>query len=485
MQFRTTAFASSNQAIRFAAQHNTSIIKYQHQISSGLQFHRPSDDPVSYRRIESYTVRLQELRTEAFAVDDTEAKLNTSVSQLQETHNLIARAKNLAQQGIQATSPSEREAYATELDGLMLSLQAITRTTSAGSFLYSGARSDTMPYEFGPPLVEGGTLNVEYNGSSFQTRAYIGDVISFDTFYAGDKIFANPDRQEAKIFGHTGAQIGAGTDNMVGRATLQVRHTVTTFLGTSGIAAGASSADGDTVIGQSGDHELIVRDTSGTGASGTISLNNGEPINWTSADNDLKVIGSSGREIHVDMSSIAAGFDGTVNFTSDGTLSVDGGATTLPIDFSASQTITDSVTGKHTHIDTTQLNRTGDDYLEFPGTSDVFQVIYELSQDLRNSRGLDNVQLAETIDQRIGELDRLGDHVLEVMGQQSASLLTLEELDFRIQDLQLEVETQLSDVQATDVPTAVLRMQNDQSLLELTYAVTAQIASTSLIDFLR
>ena len=485
MQFRTTSFASTNQAIKFASKYNASLIKYQHQISSGIKLHRPSDDPVSFRHAETYSVRLQELTTEAYAVVDTETKLNTSVTQLQDTHNLIVRAKNLAQQGIQATSQAEREAMAVELEGLMVSLKNISRTQSAGSYLYAGARSDQEPFEFDGPAVPGGTLTVNYQGSSNQSRAYIGDAISFDTFYAGDKIFGDPDRQEARIYGQTGARIGAGTDNIIGRATLQVRHTLTTYLGVSGIAAGASSVDGDTVIGLAGQNELIVRDTSGTGASGTIQLNNGKETKWSKTDTDLQVIGSDGRVIHVDMSSIVAGFDGTVDFSSDGTLSVDGGLSELPIDFSASQTITDSVSGRQTHIDTTTVDRTGDDYLDFPGTSNVFQVIYELTEDLRNTRGLDNSQIAELIDQRLGELDRLGDHVLEVMGQQSASLLTLQELDFRIQDLQLEVETQLSDIQSTDIPTAVLRMQNDQSLLELTYAVTAQIASTSLIDFLR
>lgn len=485
MQFRTTSFASSNQAIKFASQYNASIIKYQQQISSGIKLHRPSDDPVSFRQIESFSVRLQELETESYAVIDTETKLNTSVSQLQETHNLISRAKNLAQQGVQATGPSVREALAIELEGIMVSLQNITQTKSAGSYLYAGARSDIEPFEFNNPDVPGGTLKVDYRGSSNQTRAYIGTAISFDTFYAGDKIFGDPDRQEAVIMGHTGAKVGAGTDNMVGRATLQVRHSLTTYLGASGVAAGASSVDGDTIIGQAGQNELIIRDTSGTGVSGTIELNNGEPIKWNKTDTDLQVVGNDGRILFVDMSNIAAGFDGAVDFSSAGTLSVDGGLTDVPIDFSASQTITESVSGTHTHIDTRELDRPGDDYLDFPGTSDVFQVIYELTQDLRNSRNLDNNQLAESIDQRFGELDRLGDHVLEVMGKQSASLLTLDELEFRIQDLQLEVESQLTEIQSTDIPTAVMRMQNDQTLLEFTYAVTAQIASTSLIDFLR
>jgi flagellar hook-associated protein 3 FlgL len=111
--------------------------------------------------------------------------------------------------------------------------------------------------------------------------------------------------------------------------------------------------------------------------------------------------------------------------------------------------------------------------------------LYELTQDLRNTRNLDSSQLAESLDRRLGELDAVADHVLNVMGQQSASLQSLRQLDFRIQDLQLETETQLSNLQSTDVAETVLRLQNDQSLLEYTYAITAEITSIGLIDFLR
>ena len=227
-----------------------------------------------------------------------------------------------------------------------------------------------------------------------------------------------------------------------------------------------------------------MQDRSGTGDSGTISLNGGPAILWSRSDTDLRV-GATMAEIFVDMSSITPGFIGPVDLDSNGTLSVDGGQTEVAIDFSASQTVVDSSTGKQVHLDTRNMRTVGDDFLEFPGTSNVFQVLYELSLDLRNTRGLDNVDRAASLDQRVGELDHLADHVLEVMGRQSASLKTLDELEFRVQDLQLEVETQLNNLQATDISDAVLRLQNDQSLLEYTYAVTAQIASTSLIDFLR
>jgi flagellin-like hook-associated protein FlgL len=485
MNFRTTSFASSSQALRYSAQYNANIIKYQRQISSGLQLERSSDDPVTFRQVSSLSVRLQELQSESSTIADSEGKLNTSVSQLQQANTLLVRAKSLAQQGIQATSTAERNALAVEVEGILLSLQQTSRTEVAGSFLYSGAKANTEPYQFSGPQVSGGTLSVDYQGSDNNGRAYINDAISVDTFARADRIFSDVDRTEAVILGSTGAKIGQGTDSLVGRATLQVRHTSTSYSGASGVAPGLSSVGGDTVLGPTGEHTLTIEDTSGTGDFGTVSLNGAAAVEWTRSDTDLRVVSNDGKEVFINTSTISVGFNGTIDITSDGTVSVDGGLTTTAIDFSASQTIVDSTTGKQTHIDTRDVRSTGDDYLEFPGTSDVFQVLFELSQDLRGTRDLSDVELAESLDRRVGDLDRLSDHVLEVLGKQAASLQTLNELDNRVIDLQLETETRLSELAATDIPATVLRLQNDQNLLEFTYAVTAQISSTNLLDFLR
>ena len=121
------------------------------------------------------------------------------------------------------------------------------------------------------------------------------------------------------------------------------------------MAAGASSPQNDTVLGPLGANSIRINDTSGTGASGTVSLNGGPEVEWTLADTDLIVTDTDGRQVHLDLSGIAAGFSGDIDFVSDGTVSVDGGLTEVAIDFSASQTIVDSTTGQQTHIDTLSL----------------------------------------------------------------------------------------------------------------------------------
>lgn len=485
MYFRATSQTSTNQAIRYVTNHSNNIVNFQRQISSGLKLHRSSDDPVAFHQVTSLRTQLQQLESDAYSIVDAETKLNTSVSNIQQAHSLVVRAKTLAQQGIQSTSQAERNALAVEVEGLLTSIKDISKAQSAGSFLYGGARSNQQPFEFGQPLVEGAVIQAEYQGAHGNSAAFIGTSVSIETFYAGDQIFGNSERGELIVLGDTGAKNGAGTDSIIGRANLIVEHTLTTYAGTSGVAAGSSSVANDTVLGPAGDNQLTINDTSGTGSFGTVVLNNGAEVNWTNSDTDLQVIADDGREVHLDMSSISAGFSGTVSITSEGTLSVDGGLTQTAIDFSASQTLVDSSTGRQTHIDSSGITRSGTDYLEFPGTANVFQSLHELASDLRNTRGLDSQAYSAALDRRLGELDGLADHMLVTVGQQSASLQALDELEIRVQNLQLEVETQVNNFQATDIPETVLRLQNEQSLLEFTYSVTAQIASTSLLDFLR
>jgi flagellar hook-associated protein 3 len=485
MIYRSTSFSLGKQAIRFAGKYSSNIANYQKQITSGLRLHRPSDDPIAFRQSTALAARLEQLKTETSSINDTKAKLNVSVSQLTDANNLITNAKVLAQQGVQANSSSERNALAVEAESLLKNMQNIANTKVAGAYLYSGTRTNVRPFTFDDPTVAGGPLSFEYAGSSQHSRAYVGESVALDTFYPGNDVFGASGRTESVLTGKSGAQLGTGTDNLIGRATLQIRHTATTYDAGSGIAAGTSSATKDTVIGPLGNHSVMINDTSGNGTAGTISLDGGTAIPFSSSDSNLEVAGPNGQKVFVDVTAITPGFSGTVDLQGQGTLSVDGGLTTVPIDFSDSQTITDSTTGRFVHIDSRSITKPGDDYLDFPGTSNIIQTLHELVQDLRNTRNLGNTELAASLDRRLAELGAASDHLLDSMGHQAASLQTLQQLDYRVQDLELETEEQLNNVQATDIAEAVLRMQNDQALLEYTYAVTAEITSVGLIDFLR
>ncbi|HMP79529.1 MAG TPA: hypothetical protein PKD54_08765, partial [Pirellulaceae bacterium] len=408
-----------------------------------------------------------------------------SVSQLSEPNRLLTRAKTLAQQGVQALDATERNALAIEVETLLESLKDITQSSFAGAYLYGGTRTNAPPFAFAEPMVPGGTLSVQYLGSQQPSRALVGQSVMIDTFVPGQHLFGPLQRSETVLMGTSGARVGAGTDNLIGRATLQVRHTSTSYEAGSGIAPGTNSPGNDTVIGTTGKHSVRIVDTSGDGSAGTISLNGGPPVAFTNADSNLRVSNPSGQQVFVDMTSITPGFNGTIAITAQGTLSVDDGRTSTAIDFSDSQRVVDSTSGRFVHINSMDIVFTGDDYLEFPGTSNAMQALYELVQDLRGSRNLTNSEYGASLDRRIGELNDLGSQILDTVGRQSASLASLAQLDIRILDFQLDLRDRLNQVQAADISQAIFQLKTDQTLLEYTYAVTAQVTSLQLINFLR
>ena len=485
MYARATSFAVSSRMIRYASMHNANLLKIQDEISSGIKITKSSDNPLAFRQITALETNLQQLGAAGYVINEAQSKLNVSVSQLQEFHRLLADAKRIAQEGVQSLSPADRNALALEAEGVLTQMKQIANSEFTGQFLYGGARSDKQPYSFGNSAIAGRSLDVNYAGVDESGQSVISAGIQAETLYSGPRIFDANNRSATVIYGKSGAQVGSGTDSLKGRADLQIRHTLTTYQGASGIQTGTSSAAKDTVIGQVGKHQLNIVDTSGTGAFGTISLNGGPAIAFNNTMTDLEVAGSTGEKVFVNTTAIAAGFNGNVDLTGAGTFSVDNGASTTNIDFSANQIVTDAATGKLVTINSTNVSRTGDDHLDFPGTSNAFQTVHELIQDLRGTRTIDSSQFAESLGRRMNELDSLGDRVLVSVGLQSTTLEGLRRLQTRNEDLTFEIQSQLSGLQSTDIAEAVVRLRNEQNLQQYTYLAATQIMSQSLIDFLR
>lgn len=484
MLFRTTSNFSRQQALQYLSQHNATIAQLQANISSGIEIEKTSDGPVEFRRITRLTATLEKLRAENNTLTDVEGQLNTSVTFMQQVNGLVVRAKSLAQQGIQATSSDERNALAVEVEGMLASLQDIAQSQSSGSYLFSGANSNSAPFEFRDPPAPGRVQATHYVGGDEPSVAYIGERVSINSLLPGDEVFDFEAPRSKVLVGDLGLKSGLGTDSMTSRATLQVVHDSTTFQAGSGVANGLSSASSNTALGALGDHSITLVDTSGTGAFGTVQMNNGDTFDWTNTSTDLVIADEVGRQISLDTTNITAGFNGTVAFESLGSATLDG-QTFDPITFAADQTFVDPVTGQQVHLDTTDVHRTGETFLEFPGSSDVFETFQELIHDLRNDRKFSNDERTSALDRRIGALNRASDHILGVVGRQSANLQVIQQLENKIADLELDVETEVSELQSTDIPRAVLDLQQHQSLLEFTYSITASINSVSILDFLR
>ncbi len=483
---RITPNVNLSRALLQSQQHTRALADLQMQASTGLRLLEPSDDPAAMRAVLREKGRQARWETELANIQDATSRLNGSVAQLLDAKDIISRAREIAlEANNRPADDSALETLAKEVDGLLQRLLSIANSQEDGRYLFAGADGTTAPFSVAGGNASGSSAAVRYTGSDERTSLMVAPDMLVPTLYSGAEVFLPRSRGETIVVGQTGIRPGAGTDSAIGRGQLLVRHVATAYAPGSGVQAGTGSPAGDTILGPAGTHTLRITDTSGTGAGGTVSLNGGTAIAFTSADANLRVEGPAGEIVYVDLTAVTAGFAGDVAVAASGEMSIDGGRTFAAIDFSANQQLVNRETGEVTHLDTSGARRVGTDRLEYTGTAGVFAALGGLQEDLRNTRQFEPAELHEALARDLDDLQRLQDHILRIVGEQSADLENLQALELRIQDLQVASEQIQSDKESADMTEVVLRLQNEKTLLQFTYTAMATVLDTSLLDVLR
>lgn len=463
------------------------IAKLQIQITSGKRLQVASDNPTAMATVMGNKVQDTRYTNDIALVQNASAKLQTSVDTLTSVQDLLTNVKSLALQANNVTTPAATNATLakqvnTAIDQL---LQFANQTLPDGSFLFSGTASKSTPFSVTSTNAAGQPMEISYNGSNQKSEVIVSRSVTATTMLSGQDVFQSRVRASTAFIGHTGASAGTGTDNATGHGQLLVQHLSTSFAGASGVAAGTSSALKDTVIGPAGANSLVINDTSGTGASGTVSLNGGPAIAFTNLDSDLKVTGPAGEVVYLNTTGITAGFNGTVDMTATGALSVDSGATSTPIDFSGNQIVVDGVTGKVTNVNSTNIRQAGTDQIEYQGTSDIFQTLIALRDTIANTQNLSGKDRSALLQKQIAELDRSQSSIGDSIGSQSVQAQSLSNLKDHLTTLQLSLGQSTDNLEATDTAAAVVSLQQQMNLYQASLQIAAKVNTLTLMDFIR
>jgi flagellar hook-associated protein 3 FlgL len=478
---RITQSQITNVTTAQLASQTAEMYKRQQEISTGLRIQRPSDDPSGMRRSLIQKDRVERLESHISSIQFTQSRISQATVQLQNVSDLLVQAKSIALQAPQTTDDSEVHALVNELNGILAALSSSANATDENGYLFSGTASHTKPF----PDIDTPGGKSTYAGAPANTQLLITGDIARDALLPGDMVFQSIAREATILSRNTGAKSGTGIDTATGSGQLQVSHDTTTYFGTSGVLAGSSSGSGDTIIGAAGTHKLTVIDTSGDGSFGTLSLNGGPAVNYTNADGNLLVAGANGEEIYVDASAITAGFNDTIDIESTGNLSIDGGVTTTPITFTGNDVVTDSANGSVVNIDSTAITRVGTESLEFPGTNDVFNAVIALRDEMLNTQNRSASDHAAALNRRLGDIERVQSHVLDILGVQSVSLQQIDRLQTRTEDLQLSQKIQHSETVSADVTESVTRLQELTNLQQFTLAAVSKYLTPNLLNYLQ
>jgi flagellar hook-associated protein 3 FlgL len=478
----TQSILLQSHASQIAAEYER-LFDVQAQLSSGLRLQKPSDDPGAIRTALDVRSSLAALAQAGSNADLASADLSTADGMLQNASDLLSRAREIAVEASNGTvSASDRASMAAEVDGLLQQMVTLGNSRGTSGYLFGGSRRDAPPYV---QIETAGGTSVSYQGDARSNQVDLGDGMQLGTTMAGSEVFAGGARGTTVYQGVTGAAAGSGNDALVGNDHLTVAH-VQTVVGdgalggtgdsASGLQIGASSAAGDTVLGPASAHTLTLVDTSGTGASGTVTLDDGTAVNWTSADQDLAVTAADGTVVHLDLSAVTAGFNGTVTVAGSGTMSLDGGATKTAISFSnANQVVVDSQTGATLFVDARAIHRAGSDLVREQGGSDVMGALIELRDALKNDDGLPDDQQVARIGATIDALTNGTDRVLAALAQVGAHQRFADATKARVTDLTQVLTKKQSDLEDVDFAAASVQFSQVQLALQAGLQVTAKV----------
>ncbi|MCR9200963.1 MAG: hypothetical protein NXI04_20175 [Planctomycetaceae bacterium] len=478
--FRITSSSLSDFSIRELSKQSAQLQDLQRQLSTGLKAERPSDDPALVRKALVEADRVSRFEQHAESLNQNTARLEQAHIQTRDAQQLIVRAKTLALSARQSTDESEINIIAAELDGVLEQLTTIANTEDVNGFLFAGTRTGDRPY---PESISTSNTST-YAGNQDPLQLYITGRETSTSLQPGLDVFGGAIRGPVEFLGDNGIAPGTGGSSAIGFHSIEIQHLATEYLGTSGVDAGVSSSASDTVIGQRGTHTLTINDTSGTGASGTVRLNNGVEVAFTSADTDLQVTGPTGEVVYIDTTAITAGYSGDIDIIASGSLSVDGGASSHPITFEDNQEVTDARDGSVIYLNTSGTRNTSSAELEFTGTFDAFQTIVALKEDLLNARDLPGATHDAAIGRRIDDLDRINDNLLQEIGVQSVNLERFDQMATLNDEQKLAHELSLAETTAVDYSVAAIQLQDTLNLQQYTMAAVRLVTGPNLIDFL-
>jgi len=131
------------------------LSKTQQSLSSGKKFVNPSDDPIGVSRSLRLNTEVAAIEQYKRNADDVSSWLTTTEMSISNITEVLKRAKELTVQAVNETnSIDERNAIAEEIKELRNQLVQIGNTTYAGSYIFSGFKTDK------PLLSEDGSYNV-------------------------------------------------------------------------------------------------------------------------------------------------------------------------------------------------------------------------------------------------------------------------------------------------------------------------------------
>jgi flagellar hook-associated protein 3 FlgL len=179
---RVTNTIQHIQLLKNLRNNNAGIIDWQNKLATGRRIHKPGDDPVGvgyYMRYNSEINRTNEFLENA---NTGLGFLSTMDEMMQQTSDVLKRARVLVQQASTGTTPDDaRQHIAAEIRQLKEQLVMIGNSSYSGRYLFNGQKTDQPPYSLTDPANDTTDKGVYYLN--------VSPNVSVPVSISGEKIF--------------------------------------------------------------------------------------------------------------------------------------------------------------------------------------------------------------------------------------------------------------------------------------------------------
>ncbi|WP_103108953.1 flagellar hook-associated protein FlgL [Brevibacillus reuszeri] len=148
MAVRVTQTMLNNNMMRNLTNSMGRMDKFQEQLSSGMKFSRPSDDPVAASRAMFYRSSLIENEQYQRNVNEAQSWLELSDKSLDEAGTILQRVRELAvASGNGGLGPDSLAAMGKEIAEIRDHMGNIANQTVGGRYIFAGTDTVTAPYD--------------------------------------------------------------------------------------------------------------------------------------------------------------------------------------------------------------------------------------------------------------------------------------------------------------------------------------------------
>ncbi len=166
-------------------------------------------------------------------------------------------------------------------------------------------------------------------------------------------------------------------------------------------------------------------------------------------------------------------------------LSIDGGTTTVNVNGTETNAaVVNPSTGEVLYIDATTITQAGTDRVQCPGTYDIFNVLINVRDMLKNVSSVDSDDWHTMMDHMIDSLREVEQKLTKAFPTIGGRINSMTNFKDALEDIRANTQDDISRMQDADIAQVSLELSRHEVLYQMSLNVAAKMFSMSLLDFM-